>query len=331
MILGKRPLRLFAAWVLLCLCLQKALAQQSATPDSLYPQRLTWVLGLGIPAYGGATYLLYDTWYKNYQLGPFHTFNDWGEWRGMDKAGHLYATYAESEIAFRVAQWVGFRRNSAVWLGVGTGMLIQSTLEIMDGFSQKWGFSWPDMAFNIAGAGLFAAQELHWQEQRIRIKGSAWHPGYPEAVITSTDGQSTTSLQERGQDLFGQGAVQTFLKNYNATTVWLSINPSSFLATPSAKKFPAWLNIALGYGAGNLYGGHDNTWTSDSGAAFELSAQNYPRYSQFYLSLDLDLRRIPVNNRTLRTLLHSLNWLKIPAPTLEINTRGGVKGHLWHW
>lgn len=327
---GKHFLRRLAVGILLLSFLQQASAQ-TATPDSLQAQRLTWVLGLGIPAYGGAAYLLYETWYKNYELGPFQTFNDIGEWRGMDKAGHLYATYAESELAFRLARWTGFSQPTSVWLGAGTGILIQSTLEVMDGFSQKWGFSWPDMAFNLAGAGLFVAQELHWQEQRIRIKGSAWHSGYPEVLLPSTDGSSITSLQQRGQDLFGQGPVQTFLKNYNATTTWLSINPSSFLSTPSAKKFPRWLNIAIGFGAENLYGGFDNTWTANSGHTFVLAPSDYPRYTQFYLSLDIDLSRIPVKNRTLSTLLHSINWLKIPAPALEINTLGKVKGYVLHW
>lgn len=302
----------------------------SQTTDSLNHKRLKAVLIGGSIAYGAASVTLYHAWYKNYDLGPFHTYNDSGEWLGMDKAGHFYATYAESELAARLASWTGFSPQKAAWLGAGTGMLIQTTLEVMDGFSEKWGFSWTDMAFNAAGAALFLAQELSWKDQKIRLKGSARRSTYPEGTVFSLDRQSQTTLKARGQALFGQGPVHNFLKNYNATTTWLSINPASFTSrsAPSAKIFPVWLNIAIGFGAENLYGGYHNTWTGTDGAVFELSEDLYPRYHQYFLSIDIDLSKIPTKSKVLKTLFTSLNWLKIPAPTLEWNTLGKFKGYV---
>ena len=42
----------------------------------------------------------------------------------------------------------------------------------------------------------------------------------------------------------------------------------------------------------NMYGGFENEWTSDSGTFYRLDEAVYPRYQQFYLSLDADLSRI---------------------------------------
>jgi uncharacterized protein YfiM (DUF2279 family) len=35
--------------------------------------------------------------------------------------------------------------------GLGAGMMAQTSIEILDGFSEKWGFSWGDVACNVAG------------------------------------------------------------------------------------------------------------------------------------------------------------------------------------
>ncbi|OJU23360.1 MAG: hypothetical protein BGN92_03335 [Sphingobacteriales bacterium 41-5] len=47
-----------------------------------------------------------------------------------------------------------------------------TVIEILDGFSNKWGFSWGDMAANVFGAGMFQGQQLLWNEQRIKFKFS---------------------------------------------------------------------------------------------------------------------------------------------------------------
>jgi hypothetical protein len=43
------------------------------------------------------------------------------------------------------------------------------------------------------------------------------------------------------------------------------------------------------------------------------------RYRQFYISLDADLSKIPVKNKTLGSILKALNVLKVPFPALEIS------------
>ena len=48
--------------------------------DTLNKKRLWSLAGGGTLAYSGATVGLYHLWYKNYDLEPIHSNDDWGEW-----------------------------------------------------------------------------------------------------------------------------------------------------------------------------------------------------------------------------------------------------------
>lgn len=300
--------------------------------DTFHRGRFWTMAGTGTVLYATAFTGLYEAWYKNYELGGFRTFNDAGEWMHMDKIGHSMTTYAESYLIFHMARWTGMPRRSAMWTGAGAAMLLQTTIEVMDGFSVKWGFSWADMAYNAAGAGLFIGQEMLWEEQRIWMKVSNTRPTYPGYPVYSVDGGAVSTLRTRAHDLFGASFGEAFIKDYNGQTLWLSVNPSAFiLPNHHDNKFPRWLNLAVGYGAQNMYGGYANSWTDDAGNRFVYNDPLHPRYHQFYLSLDVDLTRIRTDSRFLKVLLGALNWIKIPAPTLEVNTKGGVIFHPLYW
>ena len=47
-------------------------------------------------------------------------------------------------------------------MGFAYASLFQASFEVLDGYSAKWGFSIPDIAFNTVGAGLYTSQELLW-------------------------------------------------------------------------------------------------------------------------------------------------------------------------
>ena len=82
-------------------------------------------------------------------------------------------------------------------------MFLQSTVEVMDGFSAEWGFSWSDMAANAIGMGTFVAQEAIWDEQRIILKISTNRrlPS-PDEFVMSVDGSTSASVRERHLDLY---------------------------------------------------------------------------------------------------------------------------------
>ena len=291
-------------------------------PADTFNAKRFWIAsGTGAAMYTGLSITLWKAWYKDYPLTSFHTFNDMGEWENMDKYGHFFSAYGECNWFYGGAKWTGLTKRQSIWVAAGIGTLIQGTIEVMDGFSEKWGFSVADIAFNTGGVGLFAGQELLWGEQRIMLKMSNSRKHYPRGKIISSDGHNETSLFQRADDLYGSSFAEQFLKDYNAQTLWMSFNISSFVRKETF--IPKWLNLAIGYGAENMFGGYTNEWT-DNGAKFDVSTR-FPRYRQYYLSFDIDFTRIPTKNRTLKAFFRMLNIIKFPSPTLELNAHRGLK------
>lgn len=296
--------------------------------DTLNKERFWSLTGGTTLAYTGATIGLYQIWYKNYDTEPIHSKDDWGQWENMDKWGHAMATYAQSYLAYKGARWTGMSERAAIWTGAGVGTLTQLTIEIMDGFSARWGFSWYDFGFNTGGAALFAGQQLLWQEQRMLIKVSSTRPNYSTVLREGTNGLMA-SPQDAAYDLYGRTIFEYLLKDYNAMTIWASVNPNAFLGKHKDKSpIPDWLNLAVGIGADGIYGAW-NVWTAPRGERLRLT--DYERYRQYYLSLDIDTARIPTRSPFLKTLFSTFRWIKVPAPTLEWNTRGEVIFHPVFW
>lgn len=259
----------------------------------------------------GAMTALNYAWYSDYPRSRFHTFNDMHEWQQIDKMGHMMGAYSISNWSYNAYAWSGVKHNRSAFLGALTGWGFQSAIEILDGFSSKWGASPPDILFNTIGSGWFLWQELLWHEQRIRIKISAHQVNYPKG-----------QLQQRAADLYGTQLYETFLKDYNSINFWLSANIASF---NKKQKHARWVNIAVGYGAGGMYGGFDNTWFDTQGNF--INRNDVPRYRRFLISVDADFSKIPTRTRTGRVILGLLNAIKLPAPALEFNTLGQVVFH----
>jgi len=282
-------------------------------PKDTKQARLFLVSGGMATSYTGAMILLNQYWYAGFPKSSFHFFDDSQEWLQIDKAGHLLNSYYLSNWSQGLFRWTGIKRKQAAWAGFGSSMLFMSSIEIFDGFSSKWGASWTDLGTNLLGSGISLAQELAWQQQRFKIKLSVTPHQYP------------IDLQNRIHELYGDSFVEMILKDYNATNVWLSVNPSMFLHDEN--HYPKWLSWAIGYGAEGLLGGRENKWI-DPYTGLIVDRSDIPRYRQFFLAPDIDLSRIPVKKIWLHNLLNVLNIIKIPAPTLELNRQEGLR---WHW
>jgi uncharacterized protein YfiM (DUF2279 family) len=271
-----------------------------------------WMAATGMAAvYGGSFIFLNEAWYKGYPRTSFHSFNDAGEWLQMDKIGHAWTAYHSSRFNTAVWKWAGMNDRQSVVLGTGTSLAYMLSIEYLDGRSAEWGWSWPDAAADLFGATLFASQALVWKEQKISLKFSSFQKKYKPAA-----------LEQRANDLFGSSLPERLLKDYNAQTYWLSINLSS---TCGIDGLPPWLNLAIGYGADNMFGGYQNlAYDKEGNVVFDR--RDLKRSRQWYLSPDIDLARIKTKSRFLRTAFSVLNVLKIPAPTLELSN-GKFKGH----
>lgn len=318
--------KLIPIFIILKLIAGNANGQRFLVPaDTLNKARVNTVLITGGVIYTGFSTGFYYAWYKNYKQSRFHFFNDLQEWNQMDKAGHIHSAYFQGLIPYTAMRWAGVGEQKSILAGIVTGSLFQTTLELMDGFSSKWGFSLSDMAANITGTSIFALQQYYWHQQRIVIKVSSLPVSYSHDPMYSTDGVAVTTLARRAQNLYGNGFYERFLKDYNAQVYWASFDINALLY--EGNKWPSWLNIALGYGAKNMYGGFNNTW-QDGGHTFIVDSNIYPRYRQFFIGIDLNLSGLKPQNPFLKTVFSALNIFKIPAPALEINTRGEVFFHL---
>lgn len=298
--------------------------------ETLNKKRIWTMGGFGLALYTGSMIGLNELWYADFPRSKFHLFDDRGEWMDMDKAGHFYSAYNESLFFYKLGRWGGMNKKQAIWTGAGVGTIIQTSIEILDGHSEKWGFSLADIGFNTGGVALFAIQQAVWDEQKIIIKGSTYRKPYSDAPLTSIEGNVTSSIREHASNLFGDSYFEYFLKDYNAQTVWLSGNIHSILKLDKESRFPKWLNVAVGYGADNVFGGFGNGWIKD-GERFRLSPDDYPRVRQYYLSVDIDLKRIPTKSRFLKMIFTAVNMWKIPAPALRYDDTGNWKLHAFHF
>ncbi len=313
----------------------------SLTPaDSFHAPRFWLGMGLSVAAYGSAMVVLHNEWYKNYPTNKFHTFNDLCQWNQMDKMGHWLMSYNQSRWIYGGVRWAGIKPKTSAWLGFAGSQLIMTSLELFDGFSSQWGFSWSDVGANLLGSGMFLAQQLGWGEQRILMKLSTSPQRYPTEPLypfSPPGSDNWSTLEARARAIYGTGLLALLLKDYNAMTVWASVNPRSFFPKDRAIWWPHWLNIAVGMGAQNLYVAKGYEWKGNRNCYgpycefYRVDPQQYPRTRQFYLSLDVDLTRLPLRSRFLRTLAGAINIIKIPAPALEWTDRGSVRFHPLHF
>jgi len=273
-------------------------------------KRAAIVYGSSGLMWGSALIGLNELWYKDYPRSSFHFYNDKKEWLQVDKAGHAMTAYFESRWAYNMGIWAGVKPGKAAFIGAGLGWSYQLSMELLDAYSQKWGFSWYDIAANTLGSSLFLTQQLIWNEQRISLKYFTATPKYPDDPM----------IHARVAALYGTGFWQQKLKDYNAQTYWLSFNLSSFIKTNV--NIPKWLNIAIGYSAEGMLGGFQNEWTDNTTL---IQRNDIKRYRQFFISPDIDFTKIKTKYRAVKMGLQLINIFKAPAPAIEINSLGKLK------
>jgi uncharacterized protein YfiM (DUF2279 family) len=273
-------------------CYQSSFSQE----DSLNINRLKTVIGLETIGYTSTMVGMYSLWYKNEPSSSFHTFNDNQEWNQMDKIGHGVTSYYVGKSGYEVLKWSGVSRKKSIWFGGTLGLFFLTSVEVFDGYSSAWGFSWGDVAVNTAGSGMFIAQQLAWDEQRVLLKYSFHKSDYAQLR----------------PNLLGENITEQAIKDYNGQTYWMSANIASFLGDNTT--FPKWLNFAVGYGADGMVGAFDNSLYA-----------NITRQRQYYISLDIDLTRIKTKSKFVNTLFGTFGFLKFPLPTIEFNSDGNTK------
>ncbi|WP_040573834.1 DUF2279 domain-containing protein [Pontibacter sp. BAB1700] len=286
-----------------CLLLLQPLQGMAAIPDSTNAApdkgRLL-LLGSGFTVgYTAMLVSLNKAWYSDQERTGFHFFNDNRQWKQMDKAGHFWGAFHQSRAGIDLLRWAGVPDKKAIWYGGLTGIILQTPIEIFDGFQSDYGASVGDAIANTVGSAAVVAQELAWREVRIMPKFSF----------------QTTRYAEERPNVLGSTLPEQVLKDYNGQTYWLSVNVGSFLKEES--RYPKWLSIAVGYGAqGMVYNDPELN-----------KVRGFNARRQFYLSPDLNLMYFKGRSKVLNTTLYVLSIIKIPAPALEYNRTDGLRFH----
>lgn len=247
--------------------------------------------------------MLRKQWYK--KKVPFHSFNDNAEWLQMDKVGHAATAYCMSRGGYELMRWSGVNEQASILTGGLLALLFQTTLEVYDGHAEGWGFSKGDMLANVAGTALFMGQQY----------------GNGQQVVSMKYGFRKTIFPPYRPNLLGKTTGQQMLKDYNGQQYWLSVNLASVL--PVGPSFPRWLNLDLGYSGSGMIGGHENPRVVDK----DGNEVTFTRYRQFFVSPDADLSRIGTFSPSLQRFIGTVQFFKIPAPSLEFNQ---VKGFRFH-
>ncbi|MCX6318478.1 MAG: DUF2279 domain-containing protein [Bacteroidetes bacterium] len=273
------------------------------SPDRV-KKRVWLVAGANVVGYSGAMIGLSQAWYKNYPKSKLHSFNDMPEWKQVDKVGHMYSAYIESRASMELWRWTGIDRKKRIWIGGMSGAVYQTVIEVLDGYSAGWGWSWADFGANILGSSVLVAQELAWDDQRIKLKFSFHRKRYDDPT-----------LNQRSDVLFGKSSPERFLKDYNGQTYWASANIKSFFPKSTV---PAWLCVAVGYGAEGMFGGTENI-ARDANGSVTFNRTDIKRYRQWYLAPDIDLSKIKTRSKALNFVLTVLSAFKFPAPSLEFS------------
>lgn len=249
----------------------------------------TLIIATGTGYIAGVATLNY-VWYKDTERQPFRFFNDNAEWKQLDKAGHFFNSFHLSDLPSRALRSCGVPERKADLIGALSGFLLTVPIEVMDGFSDGYGASPGDVVADAAGPAFFLGQKIAWNEIRIHPKLSFHRTGFAPLR----------------PELLGDDLLSEFVKDYNGQTYWLSVDMDKFT------KFPRWLNLAAGYG------GHGMVYARDS----QNEAMGFHPYRQYYLALDLDLTSIKTRSKLVKALLYVANTIRLPAPALEISSRG---------
>jgi hypothetical protein len=266
-------------------------------------KRLYLSAGSQAGLYGFAMVGFNELRYRNDLTTKLHWFNNNNEWLMVDKIGHTASSYRVGQISTELLYWAGVDQQKAVLYGSFAGLIATSSIELLDAKSVKGGASWGNLIGNCIGTGLLIGQYQFEDKQIMNIKLSAHY----------------SEFAQYRPSVLGSSTFERVFKDYNGQTYWLSVGMNHLIPV---KKIPDWLNIAFGYGAEGMTGGISNPVINEQGEVVPYS----DRYRQYYLSLDIELRKIPFKSSFMRAISKIFSYVKIPAPALSFSKKG-IKGH----
>ncbi len=219
--------------------------------------------------FAGTAADFYYSWWRDTQK-PFSFFTEhWlnGGSRGLDKFGHMFGTHAIFRSVRETLLWGGYDRSTALWVAAGMAAFNSIEIEVGDGFSQ-YGFDYQDLVFGMSGIAFGMLQAEIPPLQNFHLKFSYF--------------------SDRG---FKTPAA--FIQDYDAMTIWLSVNVHNLLPEPARKYWPEFINLAAGFGV-----------------------TNGETRREIILGIDFNLEAFHTSSEDILFTERILNLMRIPAPAL---------------
>lgn len=147
-------------------------AWAQATDDSSVASRSHWIMA----GYGATVaYVGYKSWWSE-SSDSFHFTNE--GWLGSntsrggaDKFGHGYTSYLSTRLLSESLQAAGNSPEQALNYASWTAGITTFGIEVLDGFTDEFGFSYEDMVFNLAGIVTARFMEQNpWWDQRFDLR-----------------------------------------------------------------------------------------------------------------------------------------------------------------
>ena len=98
----------------------------------------------------------------------------------MDKFGHCLTAYTISRLTAAMYQWSGIKPLPAAVYGTSLGMAFQTNIEVFDGFSSEWGFSYGDMI-----ARSYRSQSFSLSKQ-VGVSTNGPHNPFTQPITDNT-------------------------------------------------------------------------------------------------------------------------------------------------
>lgn len=236
---------------------------------------------------------LNQLWYADYPRQSFHFYNDASNWQGMDKWGHAYSAYQLTRILHEVFSSPSVQSRKPMLKSALFSASFMTAIEVMDGFSSEWGFSWGDMGANAAGLALYTVQQSVFERSIISMKFS-----YRPSIYA-----------EYRPSALGGNVLEQLFKDYNAQQYWLTYNSPAGGSKQGSLRWWKLLRPSIGFGAGGMLAGAPNHPVYASYPAIRP-------HQRFMLSFDVDWQQVHVKRPWAKTAITLLKAIKIPAPTL---------------
>lgn len=252
----------------------KGLAQKK---DSTFP-----IIPIEIGLLAASQVGLSVFWYDDFERFSFR--NDGKQWLQMDKAGHFMSAYQVAKANEGLCLISGLEAKKAKRWSLISTSVFYTGIELLDGFSVGYGFSFGDFVANELGIALIALPQS-WQSRfslRYSYRPTPFAPQRPE--------------------LLGHGGIESAFKDYNGQTYWLS------LWQKKRDKWYHYIGLSFGYGATGMLGGSENPRTNEAGEQLPF----YQRQREYNLALDFDLQGLAIGKPKLQKFLRLVDFIKIP-------------------